>query len=297
MRRVLSFSLIGLLFFGVLVLTACSSAKSTPIYATDRVIVFINQGYEYLLEEEALEFDFDNLECINYNKTEVFRWFTLNYTANLSTWDAINERADMLKAFDFVKTVQKNAWDTSFRIAVKEEYFDKFDAEEFSLSDFEWSGASSLKYIHYSKTYFHEVTVMLKSHGQQKVQQAIEHIKNFQFVKGVRAIITEYTKPFPAFTHDTVNVVLTQEYTQPKNLILAPNDFNFANIGSVVYLTTHPNDISGYSESNKPNYRHIISIHLLECSEQHVNQAVEHISKLSFVQSAEPNHIMYGADD
>ncbi|MCL2141135.1 MAG: hypothetical protein FWH42_05700 [Dehalococcoidia bacterium] len=265
-----------------------------PISSNDKVLVFIDPKYTHLLEEEALEFNFDDIDKINYNYKEVTRKLTLGCSLGLSTWEEINAKVDIIKSREFVESADYILGGASaFTVIVKEEYNKKFDEELFKINDFGIAEATSLKYIHYSKTYFHEVTVTLKSHGQQNVQQAIEHFKTLPFVKSARAL-SEFSESNGAFSYDTVLVVLTQAYSLPKNIVLTPTDFNFTNVGSVVYLTTHPNDIPGYQ--NSASYRNILAIHLIECSEQNIIDAIEHFKQLPFVEYAEPNYILHMDD-
>jgi len=292
MKRVFCVLSVALLVVSsIFTLQACSKI-SKPILSLDRVVVFIDQAHEELVETESLDFDFENIDTIRYNYLEVTRKLTLSCSNGAYNKSWTDQTVATLKSINFVKDAHFNSMlgiVRSFTITVKGEFYDNFDNELFQISDFEIPEANSLKYIHHSKTYFQDVTVTLKTQGQQEIIEAIEHFKTLPFVKGARPFIAEYTKPYPSFTHDLVLVVLTQAYTTRE--VLKPSDFSFDNTGSVVYMTTHYDDISGYPDHLKPGYRHILSILLIECSEQHVLQAISHIKDLPFVQSAEPNHI------
>lgn len=69
-------------------------------------------------------------------------------------------------------------------IMIKAEYREKFEAEEFSLDDFEWDNVEKFTYeALYDKSSKPWMVVNLKKHGKKYVLAAIKHFKTLEFVE------------------------------------------------------------------------------------------------------------------
>ncbi len=81
-------------------------------------------------------------------------------------------------------------------VGIKEEYKEKFMAEEFNAEDFGWDNIEKIEYNTWHSTMDPErgfLTIHLKKHGKKNVYAAVEHFKKLEFVETVNAIGTTST--------------------------------------------------------------------------------------------------------
>lgn len=81
-------------------------------------------------------------------------------------------------------------------VGIKEEYKEKFMAEEFTAEDFGWDNIEKIEYNTWHSTMDPErgfLTIHLKKHGKKNVYAAVEHFKKLEFVESVNAIGTTST--------------------------------------------------------------------------------------------------------
>jgi hypothetical protein len=70
------------------------------------------------------------------------------------------------------------------RVVIKPEYYDKFDNNEFTVADFLWDNAESIRFnegSYHKRSRYYEVT--LKEHGLNFAEEAVAHFNTLYFVE------------------------------------------------------------------------------------------------------------------
>ena len=67
---------------------------------------------------------------------------------------------------------------------INEEYYEKFDAKEFTLEDFDWDNASDFLYgCHYPNCNDRLLVLLLIEPGKNHVNEAVAHLNELEFVE------------------------------------------------------------------------------------------------------------------
>jgi hypothetical protein len=74
--------------------------------------------------------------------------------------------------------------DDSVGMMIKQEYWAKFEAQEFTITDFNWDNIEKISYEQYfDRTPTRCITVYLKKHGEKEVLSAVDHFNTLDFVE------------------------------------------------------------------------------------------------------------------
>jgi hypothetical protein len=167
---------VGVIMAIILSLGACGKKIEGDI-SLDRVFVAVRDRYFHRVEAEDFtveDFKWDNVDRISYYKQDVPRAFFLY---NLS-----QVQIDFIKELEFVLDI-RTALGGLYYVSVQAEFYDKFDAEEFTAEDFGLSPSATVEYRHAHTSYMRYLTVYLKEHGEKQVFDAIKRFKRLRFVR------------------------------------------------------------------------------------------------------------------
>lgn len=84
---------------------------------------------------------------------------------------------------------QEKYWDDTIHIGIKSEYKEKFEKEEFTISDFQYDNVESFRYsILYDEQNgcIGTIYISLKKHGTREVKKALKHFEKLEFVGWVQ---------------------------------------------------------------------------------------------------------------
>jgi len=182
LKKIISMGMVLIVLFSF---CACEKEK----FVAGQVLVGINEEFRGMLETEKFtvgDFKWNNIKKIEYN------WFFVNRAFYLFDIDITNQAIDDLQKLDFVSYCGvgvdgRVSSDSYLYIAIKEEFYEKFDAEDFTMEDFGILGR--FEYRHAGVYYIDMITIFLKKQGKKYVFEAIEHFKTLDFVRNADQII------------------------------------------------------------------------------------------------------------
>ena len=142
---------------------------------------------EYFTKVEAKEF---SVKDFGWSNIAEIQYHTLSLTDRLMvlsyhyTGGNADDVVNNIRHLPFIQDVWVG-FGATLAILVKEEYYDKFDREGFTLADFKWNNAYAIEYRHPRVITYPWITLVLKTPGTTNAKKAAEHLKTLYFVKDV----------------------------------------------------------------------------------------------------------------
>ena len=77
-------------------------------------------------------------------------------------------------------------------VTICKEYSEKFEAEEFTVEDFQWDNAERIIYDHSPN--YPEIIIYLKKHSKKQISKAIEHLETLDFVEQAERVFLYHSR-------------------------------------------------------------------------------------------------------